>query len=107
MMIIKNLMANLKVEGNESVYNYRITKGSLKGKDAFGLEVERVDYLNGQEVRIERESIEYISPELNDVVELANKLHKYVVSPIHVIDIIGEEIDVLGYKFDDKAYVCA
>lgn len=107
MMIMKNLMANLKVEGKESVYNYRVTKSELKGKDAFGLEVERIDYVNEQEVKIEREKIEYISPELNDVIELANKLHKYVVSPIHVIDIIGEEIDNLGYKFDDKAYVCA
>lgn len=107
MMIIKKLMANLKVEGKESVYNYRVTKGELKGKDAYGLEVERIDYVNNQEVKIEREKIEYISPELNDVIELANKLHKYIVSPIHVVDIIGEEVDNLGYKFDDQSYVCA
>lgn len=104
MMIMMNLKANLNVEEKECVYNYRVTKAKLKEQDAFGLEVERIDFVNGKEVKVERESIKYISPELDDVVVLANKLHKNIVSPIHVVDIIGEDVDNLGHKFDN---VCA
>lgn len=42
---------------------------------------------------IERDSVDKISPNKDKVEVLVEKLHKYEVSPIHLIDVIGEDVD--------------
>ncbi len=57
------------------------------------VEVERKDFKDSDLINIERDSVDKISPNKDKVEVLVEKLHKYEVSPIHLIDVIGEDVD--------------
>ena len=57
--------------------------------------------MNGQEINnIERDSVEYISPALYKVNSLLSLLYNNNVSPVHLVDVIGEYVDEYVEDFD-------
>ena len=74
-------------------YFYRMTFGRFKGRQVYGIEVERQDIINGGLVNIERNSVNHISTDKEKVKRLFDLVSKNNVSPIHLIDVIGEYVD--------------
>lgn len=74
-------------------YFYRMTFGRFKGRQVYGIEVERQDIIDGELVKIERDSVNYISTHKEKVKKLFDLVSKNNVSPIHLIDVIGEYVD--------------
>lgn len=103
--IIKNI-----VDCDEIVYEYsyhlietHFNQNINDRKDikTYGIEVGRKDIINGQEVSSIKESIKYISPYKNKVDDLINMLHEHCVSPIHLVEVIGEYVDEWVVDFDN------
>lgn len=93
MIIIKNLCKEVTLEDKCYQFSYRLIETNLGKNMVYGIEVERKDFIDEVLTKIERDSIEKISPNKDKVESLINKLHKYEVSPIHLIDVIGEDVD--------------
>lgn len=83
----------MKINEREMQYVYRLLLKDYNNKKVYGLEVERRDISNNQVINIERESIEEVSIVKDKVKEMIDILYNGIVSPIHVVDILGEEID--------------
>ena len=81
-------------------YVYRLTKKEYKGIMAYGIEIERKDYVGLKNINLERKGIDIISPHRYKVKRLIMKLYNNQVSPIHLIDIIGNYADEHAYEFD-------
>ena len=93
MYIVNSLYSNIKNDNKESQYSYRMIKGEFVFGKAFGIEIERQDLIGGDVVRIERDSISNISNREEKVKELLDLVYKYQVSPVHLVDILGEYVD--------------
>ena len=79
--------------GIERKYQYKLIK-TLIGKDeVFGIEIERTDYKGDLEIDSYKDSVELISPVESKVKCLLKMLYENQVSPIHLVDIIGEYVD--------------
>lgn len=81
-------------------YTYRLTKTGYNGVDAYGIEIERKDYIGLRNISLERERIEIISAQRHKVKQILMKLYENQVSPIHLLDIVGEYADQHAYEFD-------
>jgi hypothetical protein len=81
-------------------YAYRLIKKEYRGITAYGIEIERKDYVGLKNVNLEREKIDIISPHRYKVKQLIMKLYNNQVSPLHLIDIIGGYVDEHAYEFD-------
>ncbi|MGL5245923.1 MAG: DUF6514 family protein [Sarcina sp.] len=103
MKVIKNLCNTMEVGEIQYKYFYRLTKTTFKGMDAYGIEVERQDISGEKLINIERDSIEKITCNLDKVEQLINLLFNYSVSPMHLIDILGEYVDEYLLDFDKCA----
>ena len=109
MIIIESM--SKKLTGNDVKHNYfyRMVKsqmsvsmyGELTHVQAYGIEVERQDIVNDTVVFIERDCVENISPQRHKVKNLLKMLYDNDVSPIHMIDILGEYIDEYIVDFDE------
>lgn len=93
MKIVKNLCKEVNLEDKCYKFCYRLIETYFKGESVYGIEIERKDFKDFNLIKIERDSIENISPNKNRVEILVDKLYKNEVSPIHLIDIIGEDVD--------------
>lgn len=109
MDVVENL-CKVKENGKvKYIYNYRIIKSTISLKyeeekidvQAYGIEIERQDIYNGSIINIERDCVKNISPHRHKVHTLLKILYDNVVSPIHLIDIIGEYIDKDITDFDE------
>lgn len=108
MVIVENLSKVVEAEEKSYTYIYRLLKSEVsltsEGDNlkvqAYGIEIERQDYLNGVIVNCERESVCAISPQRYRVHNLLKLLYDNCVSPIHLIDIAGEYIDEYVSDFD-------
>ena len=92
-MVIENLLITRCINDVQMKYMYKLTTKKYNGVQAYGIEVERDDYKNGENINIVTDRVDLISPEKNKVKELLDILYKNEVSPIHLIDIIGEYVD--------------
>lgn len=81
-------------------YAYRLIKKDYKEITAYGIEIERKDYIGLENINLERKKIDVISPHRYKVKQLLMKLYNNQVSPIHLIDIIGVYADEYAYEFD-------
>lgn len=99
MKIIKNLNVVRNYDNLRHDYDYRIIETKYNGVDTYGIEVERRDFNNDVLVNVERDSIHKISYCLEKVKELLSILYKNEVSPIHLIDIIGDKVDEYVSEF--------
>ncbi len=86
---------NITVEKDDCKMNYfyRMTFGKIKDRQAYGIEVERQDIVNGDLVNIERNSINHISTDQAKVKKLFDLISKNNVSPIHLVEVIEEYIN--------------
>ena len=108
MIIVESLGRSECSEDVKHNYYYRLTKNEIKlnqeddnvGVQAYGIEVERQDVSNGTLVGIERDSIRCISPHRHKVHILLKLMHDNMVSPIHLVDILGEYVDDNISDFD-------
>lgn len=89
MKIVKNLYKEINLEDKCYKFCYRLIESCFKGTTVYGIEVERKDFKDSDLINIERDSVDKISPNKDKVEVLVEKLHKYEVSPIHLIDVIG------------------
>jgi hypothetical protein len=99
MMVVENLWRKLNIDNRECDYSYRLIKSDFKGTAVYGIEVERIDYYDDKIVNIERDSIDKISPIYDNVLQLLNLVYENQVSPIHLIDVLGERVDELVEDF--------
>ncbi|MBK5239603.1 DUF6514 family protein [Clostridium sp.] len=109
MIIIENLSKKLTENDVKHNYFYRMVKsemsvsmyGELTQVQAYGIEIERQDILDDTVVFIERDCVENISPQRHKVKNLLKMLYDNNVSPIHMIDILGDYIDDYIVDFDE------
>ena len=100
MNLVEEYTAIDKTTEVEFRYSYRLIKKEYKGVIAFGIEIERKDYVGLENINLEREKIEIISSQRHKVKQLLMKLYTNKVSPFHLIDIVGRYADEQAYEFD-------
>ena len=105
MKIIRDSISILEEENIKYEYSYRIIETKFNKLTLFGIEVERVDYINGKMVNIEREVIEKISDELGKVEALHKLVLDNLVSPIHLIDVLGQYADKYIEEIEEERAV--
>ena len=110
MEVIESLSKIEAIEGMKCKYFYRLIKSRFTNTyhdeksivDCFGIEVERHDIINNCITKIERESIERISPYKYKVHNLLKFINDNTVSPIHLLDVLGEYVDEYILDFNDS-----
>jgi hypothetical protein len=101
MLVVENLSKVELVDGKKCRYSYKLIQSHFPTKatdgivsvNSYGIEVERQDIINNNIVNIERESIVNISSYRHKVHNLLKLIYDNSVSPIHLIDVIGEYVD--------------
>lgn len=108
MEVIENLTKSVEGEDILYQYNYRMTKDTYGKIQVYGIEAERFDIKNSEKLtNIERNEIRLISPERYKVKELLKILYDNNVSPIHLVDILGEYVDASVSDFENKLTMTA
>lgn len=87
-------------DGIELRYFYRLTQSQYCGFPAYGVEIERRDYRGLTKIKEEKDCIGLVSTQRNKVKQIVMNLCKHEVSPIHLVDILGEFVDGHAYEFD-------
>ncbi|MBU3189398.1 DUF6514 family protein [Clostridium bowmanii] len=109
MVVLENLSKKVTEEDVKHNYYYRLLKSQISVLmdnepteiQAYGIEIERQDVINDTVVFIERDCVESISPQRHKVKALIKTLYENTVSPIHMIDILGDYIDEYISDFDE------
>ena len=99
MKIRKSLSKIINIDDKEVKYIYRVIESKLKGVQAFGIEVERQDLNNGQVINLERDSVNIVATKEKNANEILMLLFNNIVSPIHLVDIVGEYSDLCVNDF--------
>ncbi len=86
--------------GIEYKYSYRLLQSQYNGHTAYGIEIERKDYMGLTKINEEKDSVKLMSTQRHTISNILAKLEKEIVSPIHLIDIVGEFVDKHVYEFD-------
>lgn len=108
MLIVENLCRSEYIENVKYDYSYRVVKNKVTFPEiykaqieSYGIEIERRDIVNGCLINIERDCVKNISPDKIKVKSLVEMLYENIVSPIHLIDILGEYIDEYITDYDE------
>lgn len=109
MMLVENLSKSNFEKEVKHEYFYRMFKNELLvdgqegkiGVQSYGIEIERQDIADGLVTGIERDYVKNISPHRYKVHSMLKMLCDNTVSPIHLIDIIGESTDYYISDFDN------
>ena len=109
MVVIENLSKKVTDDDVKHNYFYRLVKSEISVSmydepteiQAYGIEIERQDIIDDTVVFIERDFVENISPQRHKVKNLMKMLYDNTVSPIHMIDILGDYIDEYISDFDE------
>jgi len=109
MVVLENLSKRVTEEDVKHNYFYRLVKSQISVSmdneptemQAYGIEVERQDIVDDIVVFIERDFVENISPQRHKVKSLLKMLHENTVSPIHMVEVLGEYIDEYISDFDE------
>ncbi|WP_027625179.1 DUF6514 family protein [Clostridium lundense] len=110
MLVVENLARSIEKENIEYNYYYRLLKdqvtlnygGESLQVQSYGIEIERQDKIDGSIVNIERDYVKCISPQRHKVHRLLKLVYDNNVSPIHLVDILGEYIDEYIIDFDNE-----
>ena len=100
-MHIEEVLNNSIVyEKKQIKYSYKLFREKFLDGQAYGIEVERQDFLNDKLIYIERNEIRKISNVKSKVNGLLNLLNENTVSPIHLVDVLGSYVDeyVVDFK---------
>lgn len=109
MMVVESMIRNEICEDMKKNYFYRLTKNKISLSlgdgtmevQSYGIEIERQDVLNNSIVNIERDSVKSISPHRHKVHGLLKLLYDNCVSPIHLVEVLGDHIDEYIVDFDE------
>lgn len=101
MRVKECLYTTINGEECEIKYSYRLIEQDFRGIQVYGIEVEKEGLIENKRINIEKDSVEIISPDEEKVRGLMNLLYNHKVSPIHLIDIIGEYVDAYVSDFND------
>lgn len=93
MKIKKTLSKSINIDNKELKYIYRIIEETVLNRQAFGIEIERQDFNNGEISDLERDYVNIVAIDENKANEILVKLYDNEVSPIHLVDIVGEYSD--------------
>lgn len=99
MKINKTLSTIVNINEKEVKYIYRMTEKDIKNRQAFGIEIERQDFNDGQVVNLERDYVSLVASEEKRANDILLLLFNNLVSPIHLVDIVGEYSDLCAAEF--------
>ncbi|MCI5726232.1 MAG: DUF6514 family protein [Clostridium sp.] len=99
-MKIKELTLTKNVNNITMRYLYKLLRTNFNKEYVYGIEIEREDIQGEKIINIEKESVDIISPKKEKVDDILNKLYRNEVSPIHLIDIIGLDVDKAVFDFN-------
>ena len=99
MRIKKSLSKIVNVDDKESRYIYRIVENSIRNRQAFGIEIERQDLNCGEVINLERDTINIVASNEKKAEDILVLLFNNLVSPIHLIDVVGEYSDLCVNDF--------
>lgn len=92
-MLLESLNVKKEVNGMEMKYSYGIIESKYLENVVYGIYVSR-EYIDGEKViDLYEDSIKYVSPIKEKVIGLRDLLYKGEVSPLHLIDIVGDFVD--------------
>ncbi|MBX9138993.1 MULTISPECIES: DUF6514 family protein [unclassified Clostridium] len=99
MKINKTLSTIVNINEKEVKYIYRMTEKNIRNRQAFGIEIERQDFNDGQVVNLERDYVSLVASEEKRANDILLLLFNNLVSPIHLVDIVGEYSDLCAAEF--------
>lgn len=99
MNINKTLSTIVNINEKEVKYIYRMTEKNIRNRQAFGIEIERQDFNDGQVVNLERDYVSLVASEEKRANDILLLLFNNLVSPIHLVDIVGEYSDLCAAEF--------
>lgn len=99
MKINKTLSTIVNINEKEVKYIYRMTEKNIRNRQAFGIEIERQDFNDGQVVNLERDYVSLVASEEKRANDILLLLFNNLVSPIHLVDIVGEYSDLCVAEF--------
>lgn len=99
MKINKTLSKIVNIDEREVKYIYRMTEKSIRNRQAFGIEIEKQDFNDGQVVNLERDYVGLVASEEKKANDILTLLFNNLVSPIHLVDIVGEYSDLCAAEF--------
>ena len=73
MKINKTLSKMVNINEREVKYIYRMTEKNIRNRQAFGIEIERQDFNNGEVINLERDYVNLVASEekkANDILVL-------------------------------------
>ena len=109
-MIVVESMSRGKIVGDtRHIYFYRLVRSNIViasqnstiEVQSYGIEAERQDMVNDELVGIVREHICNVSPHRHKVHNLLKTLYDNLVSPIHLVDVIGEYVDCYSSDYEE------
>ena len=95
MKIKKTLSKLVSFDDRESKYIYRIIENTVKNRQAF----ERQDLNCGEVINLERDTINIVASNEKKAEDILVLLFNNLVSPIHLIDVVGEYSDLCVNDF--------
>ena len=99
MRIKKSLSKIVNFDDKESRYIYRIVENSIRNRQAFGIEIERQDFEEGEVINLVRDIVDIVASNQRKAEDILMLLFNNLVSPIHLVDIVGEYADLCVNDF--------
>lgn len=102
---------NLVEGGREYLYKYYLIESALEmdlngfnvAVPCYGIFESVEEIFDGEDICFDEDAVEYVSPDRTKVMDLIYFLRDNNVSPVHLIDIIGEKVDKWVSDFDEVA----
>lgn len=74
-------------------------KTALEIDKHFGIEIERQDFEEGEVINLERDIVDIVASNQRKAEDILMLLFNNLVSPIHLVDIVGEYADLCVNDF--------
>lgn len=100
MRVLEEYSVVKKNDDIELKYSYRLIQSQYHELTVYGIEIERRDYRQGVKINEDKDSLEIVSPHRDKVKQIVMNLCENELSPIHLVDVLGEFIDGHAHEFD-------
>lgn len=90
---MKSRIVTIKDENVVKEYKYEILDSLYREEACYGLAIKRTDYIDEIIVKEVKESVKYVTPDLENAKRFMNLLADNNVSPFHLVDILSEYED--------------
>jgi hypothetical protein len=97
---IKELNLSINLEGIEMKYSYLMESRKYNNETVYGIVVKKESIKNKVVVSTIEDRVDIISKKKEVVQKLLDLLYRNQVSPIHLIDVIGETVDNCVLEFN-------